>query len=163
MLLQVNLRHLERKPILLEGQVAAADLDLDGIDDLIGSTLPLTLSLTVERQSSGIYVHGRLEIGLDCECARCLKRFGHWVRLDPYDILVPLEGEERVELVGDCVDLTPFVREDILLGFPQRPLCGPGCGGLAGVKPARKGPESSEGGGSQETSSPWSKLDGLKL
>ncbi len=37
---------------------------------------------------------------------------------------------KAVPIKNDCVDLTPWVREDILLGFPQHPLCRPDCGGL---------------------------------
>jgi uncharacterized metal-binding protein YceD (DUF177 family) len=35
-----------------------------------------------------------------------------------------------VAVANDCVDLTPFVREDMLLEFPRHPLCKPDCGGL---------------------------------
>ena len=40
------------------------------------------------------------------------------------------EGEDRVAVDNDCVDLTPYLREDILLEFPQHPLCKPECRGL---------------------------------
>jgi len=43
---------------------------------------------------------------------------------------LPLEGEEKVDLKNDMVDLTPFLREDILLEFPQHPLCTEDCAGL---------------------------------
>jgi uncharacterized metal-binding protein YceD (DUF177 family) len=55
------------------------------------------------------------------------------------------------------VDLTPFIREDILLDFPQRPLCRPDCAGLKS-KSDRK---------SKAVEKPvldvWGKLDKLKL
>jgi uncharacterized metal-binding protein YceD (DUF177 family) len=53
--------------------------------------------------------------------------------------------------------LTPFVREDILLDFPQHPLCKPDCAGL-NSKPARKFKAA-------EKPAPdvWAKLDKLKL
>ena len=40
------------------------------------------------------------------------------------------KARTQVAIENDCVDLTPFVREDILLEFPQHPLCKPDCGGL---------------------------------
>src|SRR6184192_4185872 len=43
---------------------------------------------------------------------------------------LPLQGEEAAPIVNDCVDLTPYVREDILLSFPQHPLCDRDCRGL---------------------------------
>jgi uncharacterized metal-binding protein YceD (DUF177 family) len=58
------------------------------------------------------------------------------------------------------VDLTPLVREDILLGFPQHPLCEPDCGGLkkASVGKARK-----TVGKDESKPSAWAELNKLKL
>jgi uncharacterized metal-binding protein YceD (DUF177 family) len=55
------------------------------------------------------------------------------------------------------VDLTPFVREDILLGFPQHPLCKPDCGGL------KKNQAQKTGGRDKSESAAWAELDKLKL
>ena len=52
------------------------------------------------------------------------------VRVDPWIADLPLVGEEKVAVDNDCVDLTPYLREDILLAFPQHPLCEPDCRGL---------------------------------
>ena len=64
---------------------------------------------------------------------RCLEDFEFELEPDPWTLylpLEPLEGDEAVSVKNDCVDLTPCVREDILLGFPQHPLCRPDCDGL---------------------------------
>ncbi len=59
---------------------------------------------------------------------------------------------------NDLVNLTPYLREDILLALPQHPLCEPECGGLK--LPARaKDPEKTAG----KTASAWDALDKLKL
>jgi uncharacterized metal-binding protein YceD (DUF177 family) len=55
------------------------------------------------------------------------------------------------------VDLTPFVREDILLDFPQHPLCKPDCAGLK-KKAARKA-----AAGEKPATAVWATLDKLKL
>jgi uncharacterized metal-binding protein YceD (DUF177 family) len=52
------------------------------------------------------------------------------LELKEWTCLLPFQGEEQVGVVNDCVDLTPFVREDMLLEFPRHPLCKPDCGGL---------------------------------
>ena len=61
---------------------------------------------------------------------RCLKEYPHRLVLENWTRHLPLEGEERAPIVNDCVDLTPFLREDILLEFPQHPLCEAECRGL---------------------------------
>jgi len=62
-----------------------------------------------------------------------------------------------VAIDNDCVDLTPFLREDILLDFPQRPLCKPDCAGLKNQ--AARPAEAVE----QPAATVWAELDKLKL
>jgi uncharacterized protein len=158
MSLLVNLRLIERKSLRLEGELPAELLGLGQVDELIQAPQPLAFDLEVEKQGASLYVHGRIEVELECECARCLRRFRHRVCLDPYDLWVPLEGEESA-VAGDFVDLTPWVREDTLLGFPQRPLCGTDCQGLPGVVVDAGG----AGGEKSNSGSAWSELDRLDL
>jgi uncharacterized metal-binding protein YceD (DUF177 family) len=52
------------------------------------------------------------------------------------------------------------VREDILLEFPQHPLCKPDCGGLK----KKKAVQPVKSGGNNETKpSAWAELNKLKL
>ena len=69
----------------------------------------------------------------------------------------PLAGDEKVPVNNDCVDLTPLVREDMLIEFPQHPLCKRDCGGL------KKNRAQTTGGKDQSESSAWAELDKLKL
>lgn len=130
-LLKINLRHLETKNLVVRGDVPAADLDLAVQDELVRVELPVAVDLEAQRMDGSMLVQGVVVVTLSCECARCLRPFQQLVELDPYDLLVPLEGEDAVKPDNDSVDLTPFLREDILLGFPQHPLCEADCGGLA--------------------------------
>jgi uncharacterized metal-binding protein YceD (DUF177 family) len=52
------------------------------------------------------------------------------------------------------------VREDILLGFPQHPLCRPDCGGL---KKASVGKVPKTAGKDETKPSAWAELNKLKL
>lgn len=156
----VNLRHLEKGSVHLEGEVDAKKLEVEGVDELIQAEQPLKYDLDVERVGRTILVEGALEMVLTCECARCLKPFRYVLRLDPWRAELPLEGEERVPVVNDCVDLTPFIREDTLLAFPQHPLCETECSGL----PKRAESAKREEGGPAESGSPaWEELNKLKL
>ena len=65
----------------------------------------------------------------------------------------------KVELINDSVDLTPYLREDIFLAFPQHPLCKSDCRGLAARKPETGRRVDSP----QAGASPWAALDKLKL
>ena len=126
----VNLRHLEKKTVHLEGELSADELDLAEFDELVKLAQPLQYDLEIERLGRNVLVQGRLHLNVTCTCARCLKNYAHEIALDEFTIDLPLEGEDKAAVVNDCVDLTPFIREDILLAFPQHPLCDTECSGL---------------------------------
>ena len=138
MSLKINLRHLEDHEIHLTGELPVAELDLVVNDELIRTEKPLRYDLSAELLHDAVLVTGSLVLPLDCECGRCLKKFKTELKLSGWAAHLPLEGEEKVSIDGDCVDLTPFVREDMLLNFPQHPLCKPECAGLKKKNSARK-------------------------
>ena len=159
--LELNIRHLKHNSVTLRGDLPAAELGLDEIDELIHATLPLRHDLVAERYEHGILLQGSLKITLQCECSRCLKTYSLEVNLDPWSCLLPLEGVDRVAVNNDCVDLTPCLREDIVLALPQHPLCEPACRGLPAAQTRFKPSGGAEVGG--ETASPWAELNKLKL
>ena len=151
---EVNLRHLEEHPVSLEDELTPEELDIDTKGTLIRITEPLEYEIEVQTMEDGLLAQGTLRLTLDCECARCLKAFRHKLDFPGWTAHIPLEGEEKAPVVNDVVDLTPYVREDIVLAFPQRPLCGPDCKGLPGTEKSSEVPL---------TSNPWAELNKLKL
>ena len=156
-----NARHLEEKTLFLKGELPAAELDLASVDELIHLSKPLAYDLEVERLEKAILVQGNLSLVLDCECARCLKPYQHVLALGEWACHLALEGEEKVQIINDCVDLTPYLREDILLGFPQHPLCEPECEGLAMHRHEQAKPGLVPEPGS--VSAAWAELNKLKF
>ena len=129
----VNLHHLESHKIRLQGELPAAELDFGVKDEMIRAEKPLRYDLTVERLDGGLLLTGSLRLVLDCQCVRCLKTFEQELVLKDLTCHLPLAGEERARVENDCVDLTPIVREDMLLEFPQHPMCEPECAGLVKI------------------------------
>ncbi len=159
--LTVNLRHLVKRDLRLQGTLSAEDLDLTGLDELVRVAELVQYDLTVQKLDQNLLVRGHLKAKLECHCVRCLKAFPFTIDLPGFATDLVLEGEEAAPVEGDFVDLTPYLREDIVLGFPQHPLCEPGCAGL--TKPAGPGAEAQPGQESQTTSSAWAALNELKL
>jgi len=159
--LSINVRHLEEKVLSLEGALPVAELELDNHDELVHVSQPLRYDLTAQKMGHDILVQGRLELVLECECARCLKPFEFKLELPDWVAHLPLEGEEKIVIKNDCMDLTPYIREDILLAFPQHPLCESDCAGLPkrSVATAKK----PKGASQTEDSSAWSELNKLKF
>lgn len=159
MALLVNLRRLAVRAAALQGELTVADLDLESGDAMIGVTQPLRYDLEVERVNESLLVRGRLQIVLDCQCVRCLKCFPYAIKLDGGLGELPLEGEEAAAVANDCVDLTPFLREDILLAFPAHPVCKPDCEGL----PIKSLSHSHTLGAGGRAAAAWDELNKLKF
>ena len=159
-LLTVNLQHLAARNLQMKGEILPEEIGLNQLDPLIRVSEPVLYDLEVQKIERSLLVLGRVHARLQCECSRCLKPFLSAVDLANFAVQLPLEGEDAVPVAGDLVDLTPYVREDIVLAFPQHPLCESGCVGLKLTSPAsgaQPGPES------QMTSSAWAVLNKLKL
>ena len=156
--LTLNIRHVEKKDQHLEGDLPAKELDLELHDETMRPAGPLQYDLEAQLLEGAILVRGSLRLPLDCVCVRCLKKFRRPIELEHWTCHLPLSGDDSVKVNNDLVDLTPQIREDILLALPQHPLCEPECRGLklpASVKdPGRM---------SEKTSSAWDELNKLKL
>jgi uncharacterized protein len=157
MSLSVNIRHVEEHEIRLKGELPVAELDFGVVDELIRLEKPLRYDLQIEQLHDSLLVTGSLKLVLDCECVRCLKPFAYKLELTGWALHLPLEGEDKVSIVNDSIDLTPFVREDMLIEFPQHPLCKPECAGL------KKKTKVHKAGADEQPPSPWTELDKLKL
>ena len=99
-------------------------------DELIKADSPLEYDIEAERFSEDILIRGRISMSLNCDCVRCLKPFQIQVDLADWSCFLALSGEERTPVINDCIDLTPYIREDMFLAFPQHPLCEIECNGL---------------------------------
>ena len=152
----INLRHLEDGNVTLEDELSVEEMDVDTKDELVEVKDPLRYDLEAQRMEGGVLVQGTLALKLDCLCARCLKEFKFPLVLDHWVCHLALVGEDTAEVINDCVDLTPYIRDDIVLAFPQRPLCDPECKGLANLaeKPISE---------AEAAPNPWAELNKLKL
>ncbi|MCS1410798.1 MAG: hypothetical protein M2R45_03993 [Verrucomicrobia subdivision 3 bacterium] len=162
MSLKINIKHLEAEPKTYEGQLTAAELDMDTQDDLIKVSSSLSYQLSAELHESNILLSGELEQTFQYECARCLKPFEKDILISSWNQIIQLNGENAMPVDNDCIDLTQALREDILLSLPQHPLCTKDCRGIGNS--AGQGIASSEDQLKAEAkSSAWTVLDQLQL
>ena len=160
MSLKFNIRHLEQKNLVLKGELPVSELEIERLDEVIHPHQPVAYDLEVQKLENAILVQGSLRLTLECECVRCLKPFHQQLALENWACHLPLQGEDKVQVVSDTVDLTPYIREDIVLALPQHPLCEPECKGLPAP---HKGLALGGLGKEQPPSSAWAELNKLKL
>ena len=162
--LLLKIEILAKGPVSLRGELAVDELQMETLDELIKIGGPLEYDLTAKRAGDTISLQGSMGMHLKCECARCLQPFEYRVELQDWSCFIPLSGKGNIQLINDSADLTPYLREDTFLAFPQHPLCGSECGGIAKMAEIRENPTHSE----QPPDEPkdenvWAELDKLNL
>ena len=159
--LTINLRHLERQALHLHGELPSNALDIGDMDELVQMLSPVFYDLWAEKLQRSVLVRGQLRFVLDCQCARCLRPIQKDVEITDWSCNLALDGEEKVAVENDGVDLTPFIREDILLAFPQHPLCQTECSGLPmATQPYPNAGETRTG---EAVPSAWDELNKLRF
>lgn len=134
-MLQVDLRELNRGPVETVGELGPADPLFTGLDVALASPVRVSGRL----QSAGeerYYWSGKLQTAVQAACRRCLKdlalpvaaEFGALFSQEPD----AADDPDAYPLPGDAVvvDVTPVVREELMLAVPRYALCRPDCRGL---------------------------------
>ncbi|MBV9463479.1 MAG: DUF177 domain-containing protein [Verrucomicrobiae bacterium] len=113
--MKINLRHLSVDPRRYEGEEAPAFL-ADGSQEIYHFEEPVRYDVEASLTGGSLLVRGRLETTVRATCVRTLKAFDLPVVVEDFTVLIE-------EPAGDLVDLTPSMREDILLALPAHPVC----------------------------------------
>jgi uncharacterized metal-binding protein YceD (DUF177 family) len=141
----------EAHPLELKGDLSPGILGLD--DASARAQEPIQAELLVEKDGENFLVTGWVQTPLSLLCGRCALWF-------------PLPVRARVEHVFEAphpnsIDLTPFLREDILLEMPLNAACRLGADGRCPVtgEVYRPRPESTD---SLAGGSVWEALSKIK-
>ncbi len=150
--MKIHLRQIPVEGLHLEGVEEPAVLDIHEPDIL--SAAPIRYALDLGLTAEGLFATGSLETEIGLRCVRCLEAFQYPIRVDDFAAQVELTGAETV-------DLTPSVREDILLTLPAHPRCD-----WNGAKVCRGAGEWTGGEGGKPTereADAWEALDKLRV
>lgn len=142
-IMQINLRHIPADGKRYAGDENAAELKIE--NPLYRFEEPIHYDLEATLNGRGILVRGSLRTSVRATCVRTLEPFDLPVNIEDFTVLVE-------EVPGDIVDLTPHMREDILLELPAHPVNpnAPKAVHLTNDAPPAKG------------SAAWEKLEQLK-
>ena len=146
--MKVHLKQIPTEGLHLEGDEECPILELE--TEEIRCAGPLHYSIDLGVTSGALWASGSLSQAVELRCVACLEKFVHEIQIPAFAIHTELRGPETV-------DLTPFMREDLLLNLPAYPHCDRDAGRVCKPKQI----ETSEQGIKRE--SDWSALDQLKL
>lgn len=111
---------IDPRNIPLEGRhlVGTLPVSLLAIRDAdpIRPTGPIEFDLHASRDDDDLVITGTLRAPFSLDCVRCLQPLDYLVEIDDYQIEIPIENDQ-------IIDLTEGLREDILLTLPSYPRC----------------------------------------
>ena len=93
--------------------------------------------VAITRTPQGLLVHVKMKAKITAECVRCLNDFDQPLDVDFSELYAfnrKSVTESGLILPEDAkIDLTPLLREFMLLEVPIKPICRPDCKGLCPV------------------------------
>jgi len=145
-------------------QIPAEGLHLEGQDDCLISDLesqgihcagPLEYDLDLGVAEGSLWANGSLNQPVELSCVACLEKFIHLISVPTFAVHTELRGPETI-------DLSPFMREDILLNLPAHPRCDRE-GGRVCQGPKSGSSQKVQQQGAAKRERDWGALDKLKL
>ncbi|MEZ0389131.1 MAG: DUF177 domain-containing protein [Verrucomicrobium sp.] len=115
MSLKIDPRSIPQEGLHVEGTLPVTIFALSE-EDSVNPLSPLAYDLTVMRDENDLLIHGQIGATFELTCGRCAERYQTRMELQTYGLDVQLENE-------DPIDLTIYLREDILLALPTYPRC----------------------------------------
>ena len=103
---------------------------------------PIRVNVSYYRAGTEVFLTGEVSAGAAASCARCAEEFMATNRRQFRYVMAPkaVGYDKRADLCaddlefslyeGENIDLTPLVREQVLLALADRPLCREDCKGL---------------------------------
>ena len=112
--MKVHLKQIPSQGLHLEGEENCPIQELESEE--IRCTGPLHYDIDIGVAGAGLWANGSLSQPVELRCVSCLEKFVHEIRAPAFAVHMELRGPETV-------DLTPGVREEILLNLPAHPHC----------------------------------------
>ena len=112
--MKIHLKQIPAQGLHLDGDEDCPihDLDAEGIR----CAGQLYYNIDAGIAGGALWARGLLSQPVELSCVSCLEKFVHEIRVPSFAVHTELNGPETV-------DLTPFVREDLLLNLPAHPHC----------------------------------------
>jgi len=112
--MKIHLKQIPAQDLHLEGDEACPihDVEAEGIR----CAGQLHYSIDVGIAGGALWARGSLLQPVELRCVSCLEKFVYEIRVPGFAVQTELPGPETV-------DLTPFIREDLLLNLPAHPRC----------------------------------------
>jgi uncharacterized protein len=145
---KVHLKQIPPQGLHLDGNEDCPLRDLEAEGIRCAGQLHYNIDLGIA--GGALWAKGSLSQPVELSCVSCLEKFVHEIQVSAFAVHTELHGPETV-------DLTPFMREDLLLNLPAHPRCDRDGNRIC------KGKKLETAGDDLKRKPDWSALDKLKL
>jgi uncharacterized metal-binding protein YceD (DUF177 family) len=111
---KVHLKQVPPEGLHLEGEEKCLVTELESEGVRCPGAMQYKIDVGVAEGS--LWANGSLKQPVELTCVACLEKFVHEIKVPAFAVHTELQGPETV-------DLSPFMREDILLNLPAHPRC----------------------------------------
>ncbi len=146
--MKIHLKQIPPEGLHLKGEENCPLADLAGEDFECAG--PLHYDLEVGVSNGALWGNGHLKQPVKLRCVSCLEEFSYTIEVPAFAVHTELTGPEMI-------DLTPNMREDLLLNLPPHPHCDREGGRICKPKHAETAKAD------PKPAADWSVLDKLKL
>jgi len=112
--MRIHLKQIPAEGLHLEGEEDCPISELEA--ENVRCTGPLQYKLDLGVSGDALWANGTLRQPVELECVACLNKFAYTIEVPSFAVHQELAGPEMY-------DLTPFIREDLLLNLPAHPHC----------------------------------------
>ena len=112
--MKIHLKQIPQEGLHLEGEEECLIPELEG--EAAKCAGPLKYSIDIGVSAGALWANGSLRQPVELRCVSCLEKFVHEIEVPGFAVHIELHGPETV-------DLTPLIREDLLLNLPAHPRC----------------------------------------
>ena len=145
----INVAPLLKQPVGTTADYEFAEDPIDANGEHAGlreaNVTAIAADITATHTNLGAYFEGAADARVTAECSRCLRAFETPVHAEIAEQFYATVGVEHSEPLAEAprdaktidsdfrVDLTPLLREELILAMPLAPLHTPDCKGLCPV------------------------------
>jgi uncharacterized protein len=119
--MKIRIEQIPLEGLRLQEMLEPATLDLD--TDMVKFRQPIRIQADVQKVSNDVLVDVGFTTNVSLVCSRCLEEFNMELHKD-FSLNYPVNKTDRT------IDLTPDVRQEIVLDYPISPKCRNDCKGL---------------------------------
>jgi uncharacterized metal-binding protein YceD (DUF177 family) len=112
--MKIHLKQIPAQGLHLDGDEDCPIHDLEAEGIRCAGRLHYNIDLGIA--GGALWARGSLSQRVELSCVSCLEKFVYEIQVPAFAVHIELDGPETV-------DLTPLIREDLLLNLPAHPRC----------------------------------------